>query len=93
MESSQVHIPNSNTKTAQVAPGLSRLLACCRQTEIDRMRLHHFLRLDDNKFAESCQQARCKYCKYFIISTGEDRSLRIESFAIINLRGVSTKNN
>ena len=30
---------------------------------------------------------------YCIISTDEDPSLRIESFAIINLRGVSTKLN
>ena len=30
---------------------------------------------------------------YNIISTDEDPSLRIESFAIINLRGVSTKLN
>ena len=27
---------------------------------------------------------------YHIISTDEDRGLRIESFAVINLRGVST---
>jgi hypothetical protein len=30
------------------------------------------------------------WCYYNIISTDEDPGLRIESFAVINLRGVST---
>ena len=34
-----------------------------------------------------------RYYYYYIISTDEDPSLRIESSAIINLRGVSTKLN
>ena len=32
----------------------------------------------------------CNTCVIIIISTDEDPDLRIESFAVINLRGVST---
>ena len=35
----------------------------------------------------------CSYLICGIINTDEDPSLRVESFAIINLRGVSTKLN
>ena len=34
----------------------------------------------------------CELNKSHIISTDEDPGLRIESFAVINLRGVSTNN-
>ena len=44
-------------------------------------------------FVETPRKLLYKLLYYYIISTDEDPSLRIESSAIINLRGVSTKLN
>ena len=46
-------------KRASCSKSAAGLLPCCHQADI-RMRSHRLLRLDDDKFVVSCQQAWCK---------------------------------